>query len=177
MIIIIGLGNPGLEYNQTPHNIGFNVVNLLQKEENFPDFRFSKKFQAKITEKNKIILVKPQTFMNASGKTASSLVSFYKIKSLENLWVVHDDFDLSLGKIRISQNRNSAGHKGVQSIIDYLQSKNFVRFRIGVSTDVQSDNLKYQVLKKFKKEDREKVEEIIKQTKDKIDIATKKGLK
>ncbi len=176
MIIIIGLGNPEKKYKNTPHNIGFEVLDSFQKEENFPLFNFSKKFEAEISEKTidnkKIILVKPQTYMNLSGKSVSSLKSYYKIKNPEKIWVIHDDADISFGEIKVSKNKNSAGHKGVQSIIDSLKTKEFIRFRIGIKKE---EDLKEYVLKKFNKEDKTKIKETIKETIKELQLLIKKA--
>ena len=140
MKLIIGLGNPGKQYQKTWHNLGFLFLDEFQKQnsDNFDGFKLNKKFKAKISTgqlcEEKIILAKPQTFMNLSGEAVRLLLKFYKLKP-KDLWVVHDDIDLPLGKIKISQNVSAAGHKGVQNIIDNLKSKNFTRFRLGIKTE------------------------------------------
>ena len=138
MFLIIGLGNPGEKYIQTRHNVGFQVLDYFRKENDFPDFRKARKFDSLISEKelegNKVILIKPQTFMNNSGKAVKVLSNFYKITNLY-LLVIHDDIDLLLGKIKISKARGSAGHKGVESIIKELKTKNFTRIRIGIQSE------------------------------------------
>ncbi|GAI34898.1 unnamed protein product [marine sediment metagenome] len=135
MVLIVGLGNPGIKYKRTRHNIGFQVLDKFQRENDFPDFKFSKKFNALISEKNigkeKIILAKPKTFMNNSGQSVKKITRYYSLPFI-NLIVVHDDIDLPLEKIRISKKRGSAGHKGVESIIKELGNKNFVRLRVGI---------------------------------------------
>ena len=137
MLLIIGLGNPGKEYEKTRHNIGFVVLNKLMADLELDDWADNKKFRAEIAEgkidKEKILLFKPQTFMNNSGQSVSAAAKFYKIKPAD-IWVIHDDLDLPLGKIKIQRDRSSAGHNGVQSIIDALSTQNFVRFRIGKKT-------------------------------------------
>lgn len=139
-IFIVGLGNPGEQYRNTPHSAGFMVVDEFAKRLEFPDFKMEPDgilvSQKELGDRT-VILAKPQMFMNNSGKALAKLFSRQKIrkaKSYPNLWVVNDDLDLPLGKIKIGQNRGSAGHKGVQSIIDQLKTKNFVRFRIGIQT-------------------------------------------
>ncbi len=142
MILIVGLGNPGEKYNHTRHNIGFRVLDEFQKENDFPDFTLSKKFNALVSTKEfankKIILAKPQTLMNSSGVAVKKITTDYKLPTT-NLIVVHDDIDLPLGKIKISKNRGSAGHKGVESIIKELGAKNFIRIRLGIG---QNEKLK-----------------------------------
>jgi PTH1 family peptidyl-tRNA hydrolase len=164
MTLIAGLGNPGKKFKNTRHNIGFEVIDRLKKEKGFPGFRLSKKFQAKISRgslnKKKVLLIKPQTFMNNSGESLKKLTSFYKKK---NLIVIHDDIDLPLGKIKISREKGSAGHKGVQSIIDKLKTQDFTRFRVGILPKKEKpEELERFVLKKFTKEEKKIIKEAIK---------------
>lgn len=171
MILMVGLGNPGKKYEKTRHNIGFRIVEEFAKESGFPDFQPSKKFKALISErslgKERIILVKPQIFMNNSGKAVRGIVKFYKIKP-ESLRVVHDDIDLPLGKIKIGQGQGSAGHKGVQSIINELGTKDFWRVRIGICPKKGKPKaVEKFVLQNFTKEEerltREAIGEVIKE--------------
>jgi PTH1 family peptidyl-tRNA hydrolase len=139
MKLIVGLGNPGEIYAKNRHNVGFMMMDKLREEWNFPEFKFSKKFDAEISEDNlklkiknhKILLVKPQTFMNCSGEAVKKIMKFYKSKPAD-LIVIHDDLDIDLGKHKISTDSSAAGHNGVQSIIDSLGTKNFKRLRIGI---------------------------------------------
>ena len=135
MILVIGLGNPGEKYKKTRHNLGRLVVSTWQFIIGFPDFRLEKKSNALISkgtfEQKRIILTLPETFMNNSGKSVKMLTKSYKLKP-NNLIIVHDDIDLPLGTIRISIDRGAAGHKGVESIIKELGTKNFIRVRIGI---------------------------------------------
>ena len=138
MILIVGLGNPGNKYEKTRHNVGFMVLDkLLRKltsvEDSFwqEEHRFNA-FVAKIGKE--VVLVKPLSFMNASGDVVQKLMSFYKIPPF-GLFIVHDDVDLPLGKLKISIDKSSAGHKGVESIIEKIGGKNFVRIRVGVGKD------------------------------------------
>lgn len=168
MIIIIGLGNPGKKYKDTRHNIGFQVINEFREKNNFPEFKLSKKFNALISENilgsKKIILAKPQTFMNNSGKAVRPLINFYKITS-QNLFIIHDDIDLFLGKIKISFARGSAGHKGIESIIKEIGTKNFIRFRLGIQPKKgKPQNTESFVLQKFSKQEKETLDKIIKKT-------------
>ena len=182
MIVILGLGNPGKKYQKTRHNIGFRVVEEFAKENNFPSFRVSKKIRAEISEgtfdNEKIILAKPQTFMNLSGKSVKKLTCNLQLTT-DNLWVVHDDIDLPLGKIKIAISRGAAGHKGVESIIKELKTKKFVRFRIGVNHE--TCNMKHEtaekfVLEKFSKKEEKIVGEVIKKTMQAIEIALGEGV-
>ncbi len=151
MLITVGLGNPGEKYKNTPHNIGFEVIDQIAKENNFPVFKLSKRFNALVSEKNNILLVKPQTFMNNSGKSVQKIVNYYKGR---DLIIIHDDIDLPIGKIKVSENSGSAGHKGVDSIIQHLKTKNFKRIRIGVQPQKEKPKeVEKYVLKKLSKED------------------------
>ncbi|OGY46802.1 MAG: aminoacyl-tRNA hydrolase [Candidatus Buchananbacteria bacterium RIFCSPHIGHO2_02_FULL_38_8] len=138
MKLIVGLGNPGKKNQDTWHNAGFLALDEFKKNKDWPDFKISKKFKAEISEgseiEEKIVLAKPQTFMNNSGESVKALVKFYKIEP-KDIWIIHDDIDLPLGKIRVSQNSSAAGHKGVQSIIDQLGTQEFIRFRIGIQPE------------------------------------------
>jgi len=183
MVLIVGLGNPGKKFKNTRHNVGFRVVDRLRKKNDFPTFRSSKKFNSLISEstlkRKKVVLAKPQTFMNDSGKAIKKLISGFRLQA-SGLWVIHDDIDLPLGKIRISKTRGAAGHKGVQSIIDELNTKDFTRFRIGIKPknyNLQFETLKSFVLKNFTKEEKKVVKESIKKTVSAIEMAITEGLK
>ena len=134
MKLIIGLGNPGNKYVNNRHNSGFIIIDELKKDWDFPDFEFSKKFNAEISEgsrgEEKMILAKPKTFMNNSGEATKKIMSFYKLTP-ESILVIHDDLDLDFGKYKISTDSGPAGHKGVQDIIKKIGTQNFKRFRVG----------------------------------------------
>ncbi len=137
--LIIGLGNPGKESENTRHNTGFLFVDELAKYLKAPDFAHKKNLKAEISITNyqlqttnyKLFLAKPQTFMNKSGDAVLALSKFYKIKP-ENILVVHDDIDILWSNFKFSFGRSSAGHKGVESIIKTLKTKNFWRLRLGI---------------------------------------------
>lgn len=144
MHIIVGLGNPGEKYQTTRHNIGFMAIDALAKKLG-ASWENNKKLQAQIIRKGDLILVKPQTFMNESGRSLRAVMSYYKLlpktlgliskkdQELSNiLTVIHDDLDIEFGKYKISVDSRSAGHNGVQSIIDNLKTKKFKRLRIGI---------------------------------------------
>jgi PTH1 family peptidyl-tRNA hydrolase len=183
MFIIIGLGNPGEKFKKMRHNLGFRSLDEFGKENNFPDFRFSKKFKSEISKGEvngkEIILAKPQTFMNESGKAVKVITITYKIES-NNLIAVHDDIDLTLGKIKIVKNRGAAGHKGVQSIINELGNKYFVRLRIGIKPEKPArQNTKFWagfVLQKFSKAEEKILKEVIKKAVKAIEFLLKEGL-
>lgn len=180
MFLIVGLGNPGKKYQDTRHNIGFTTLVEFVKKNNFPDFQLSKKNGAEISENmlnnQKVVLIKPQTFMNNSGIVIKKIIRNLNFE-VRNLIVVHDDIDLPLGKIRISKGRGAAGHKGVESIIKELGTKNFIRFRIGIinykSGIKKTENF---VLKKFTKKEEEVVKEVLEKTVEAIEFILKNGL-
>lgn len=156
--LIAGLGNPGQKYVNTRHNVGFMVLDSLCTGE----FKLEKKSNAEICEQdNGVVLMKPQTFMNLSGEAVKSFADYYKV-SPENIWVVHDDVDIPFGEIRIKEGGSSAGHKGIESIIQHLGTQNFLRFRVGVKNDsfgiIETEDF---VLQRFSKEEEEKLPQII----------------
>ncbi len=180
MILIVGLGNPGRKFNRTRHNIGFRVLDDLSKENDFSDFKLLKKFNSLISEGEisgkKILLVKPQTFMNKSGQAVKLLIKNLKLK-IKNLFVVHDDIDLPLGKIKIIKNRGSAGHKGVESIIREMATKNFVRFRIGIQPQKgKPKNPENFVLQKFSKNEEKIIKKVIKKSCNALKTALTEGI-
>ncbi len=180
MFLIVGLGNPGEKYQNTPHNIGFEAIDELTANFQFPCLRGQAVFSAKISKgkfaDKKVILAKPQTFMNLSGKAVSKTAKFYKIKN-QNLVIIHDDIDLPLGRIRIIKNRGPAGHKGAQSIINELGTKNFIRIRLGICPkEKKPRNPERFVLQKFNKEEEKIAKQIIKKTAAAIEVFLKEGL-
>ncbi len=176
MRLIAGLGNPGKKYEKTRHNAGFLTINYLQLTiNNFSDWKFNKKFNAEIAEgtinDEKIILAKPQTFMNDSGQAVKKIIGNRKLE-IGNLIVIHDDIDLPLGKIRIKKDGSSGGHQGVQSIITALGTQNFVRLKIGVGPKTRPphfDAAKY-VLQKFTKSEEKILAETIKKATDAVAV-------
>lgn len=166
MNLIVGLGNPGEEYKQTRHNLGFMVLNCLAEENRIEDWRFEKKFNALLAETvldhKKTMLTKPQAFMNNSGQSVAKIADYFKIKP-ENITVIHDDMDLILGDIKIQIGRSSAGHKGVESIINHLNTKDFKRVRIGIKPENETiENPENFVIQKFRPEERNIMREAIK---------------
>ena len=141
MKLIVGLGNPGKEYEDTRHNIGFMVIDKLAKElgEHTPSWQEDKKAESLVCKVGDVFLVKPQTFMNSSGKAVSTLVSYYKL-SPDDVWVIHDDLDLPIGKVRIREQGGSAGHNGMESIIAALKTDKIVRFRLGIGKGKEDKN-------------------------------------
>ena len=139
MKLIVGLGNPGEQYTDTRHNIGYMIVERLSHELG-PQrgvWENDAKHKAMIVKISDVLLVKPLTFMNNSGAAVQGLRDYYKIAP-PDVWVIHDDIDLPLGKIRIRQKGGTAGHNGVTSILALLKSDTFVRFRMGIGRGKES---------------------------------------
>lgn len=166
MKLIVGLGNPGRKYVDTRHNVGFYIIDkFLSRFSGSP--HINRKLQAiyylmRVSGDSsvKVILAKQLTYMNESGKAVKKLVSFFKIK-LDDLIVIHDDIDLKIGSYKIQKGRGSAGHKGVQSVIDNLSSQEFTRLRVGVNRPVPGIDPERYVLQKFKDYERKNLEGVI----------------
>lgn len=178
MKLIVGLGNPGKKFEKTRHNLGFRIIDELKKKNKFSRFVLVKEFNSliskgKIAEKE-VILAKPQTFMNNSGKAVKALFSHFKIPT-SNLFVVHDDLDLPLGKFKISFAKGSANHKGVQSIIDELKTKEFYRFRVGINPNSKVKDKNF-VLEKFNKKEEKILKGVIENVLNAIELALKEGV-
>lgn len=168
MKIVVGLGNPGKQYEKTRHNVGFMVIdkvleklNLTLDQEDFNGHFVTYRYKGE-----KILFVKPQTYMNLSGECVSKMMSFYKI-GVEDLLVIHDDLDLPLGKLRLRTSGSSGGQKGMGNIINLLGSSNIKRIRVGISNNKQMDTADY-VLGKFSKEDMTILEESLNKAADAI---------
>lgn len=195
MKLIVGLGNPGVKYEKTRHNVGFMVVEKFLKDfESVKDTIWSdeKKFKSDIAEINwqprhgkeeKVILVKPKTYMNNSGLAVQLLTTYYRLLTTD-VWIVYDDIDLQLGAMRIRFGGGSAGQKGIESVMQYLGTDKFWRFRMGTGNNsskfkVQSSkwrNVDDYVLGKFTGVERGKVRELIKRGVKAIEMGLEVGL-
>ena len=180
MIIIIGLGNLGEKYKNTWHNIGFWAVDEFWRDHNFPAFSLDKEFKALVSKKilgnETIVLAKPQTYMNLSGRSARALADFYKV-NLKNLVVVHDDIDLLLGKMKMSVDSGSAGHKGVESVFQELGGQNFIRLRIGISPELKKTRKAEDfVLRKFGKREMKTAKDIVKNASEVLKLLITEGV-
>jgi PTH1 family peptidyl-tRNA hydrolase len=191
MKIIIGLGNPEKEYAGTRHNAGFFFADKIKASWHFPEFEFNKKMNSEVSKgfapspfpkgrdgegfsKKEILLAKPQTFMNLSGEATKNILDFYKLTP-DDIIVIHDDLDIAIGKYRIATDSSSAGHNGVQNLIEKLGTQKFKRIRIGIGTEDKTSepdaHLPRQscptvaeagdfVLQKFSSEEMEKIENL-----------------
>ena len=165
MKLLICLGNPGNEYEKTRHNIGFMIADALSKN----SFQADKKSKSEISlfsdSSEKILLIKPQTFMNNSGQTASKLINFYKLNPEQDVLLVYDDIDIAFGEIRLRQQGSSGGHRGVESIIIALGNKTIPRIRFGIKNEF-AKNYKAEnfVLSNFSKEEQKALPKLIKKS-------------
>lgn len=142
MKLIVGLGNPGSEYENTRHNIGFMVLNSLLQQESW-----KAKFESLYIKIDDVIYLKPCTYMNNSGFAVKKVVDFYKIKP-EDILIIQDDLDLPFTKFKLKKNSSSGGHNGIKSIIELLNTNSFCRLKIGIAHDRTIDTKNY-VLAKF----------------------------
>jgi len=175
--VVVGLGNPGLQYQNTPHNLGFEVVDLLASRsraswETKEGFALTTRMSL---GDNNILLAKPQTFMNLSGKSVAGLLDKYEV-SVNDLIVVCDDLALPFGKIRIRGQGSSGGHKGLESIIDHLNSSGFTRVRLGIAPEIEVFDPASYVLSPIPKELREVSEQMVRQGKEAVEMICSLGL-
>lgn len=161
MLLIVGLGNPGAQYANNRHNIGFQVIDAIQKTYKLPDFAF--KFQGHMTsgeiKGQKVILLKPLTYMNLSGQSVGDCARFYKIP-LEDIIVVHDDIDLNFAKIKAKQGGGHGGHNGLKSIDAHL-GQDYWRIRFGVGRPKQDQPASAHVLRDFSKDEEAEVDHLV----------------
>lgn len=186
MNYIVALGNPGEEYKNTRHNVGRIVLEAFVKKNGFSDWVPNRKVKALSSEgkigKDKAFLIEPETFMNKSGLSLQLIIT--SKKKAENLVVIHDDLDLLLGKFKISFNKSSGGHRGVESIIKAIKTEAFIRVRIGISPSTPSGKVKKPkgekevadfILGEFKKSEMETLKKISKKVSDALEMLILEG--
>jgi len=159
MYLIVGLGNPEKEYSGTRHNMGFCAVNELAKKNNIEinKEKFEALYGSGLIEGKKVLFIKPQTFMNLSGRAVKSFMDFYKI-DIEKLIIIYDDMDINPGNIRIRKQGTAGGHNGIKSIIKDLNTTNFSRIRIGIGRPKYEDDYINYVINKVSKEELEELQ-------------------
>lgn len=164
MYLIVGLGNPGKDYEKTRHNVGFDTVDALIDEYAIPQsgVKFNAMYGKGMIGGEKVLAAKPLTFMNLSGEAVRGLVDYFKIDVKEELIVVYDDIDLEPGNIRVRAKGSAGGHNGMKNIIQHLGTQEFARVRVGVGAKPKGWDLADHVLGRFSKEDRVLVDESIK---------------
>lgn len=174
MFLIIGLGNPGSDYKNTRHNVGFDMIDLLSGKYNININRV--KFKGMYGEghigSEKVILLKPNTYMNLSGESAAEAVNFYKIPK-ENVIVIYDDISLETGRLRIRLKGSAGGHNGMKSIINHFGTDSFPRLKIGVG-EPEYDMISH-VLGKFTTEEKEKIDKVYKASVEAVEKIIKEG--
>ena len=156
MKMIVGLGNPGKEYEKTRHNVGFMVLNYFPGN-NFDQEKFNANYYKTKIYNEDVIFVKPLTYMNLSGEAVSKFANYYKIDP-KDILIIHDDLDLPVGTLRLKYKSSSGGHNGIKSIIQYLGTDEIPRLKVGISNDKQMLTKDY-VLHKFSKEELNIIEE------------------
>ncbi len=183
MYLIVGLGNPEEDYSNTRHNMGFNVINKLAKQYEIEITRnkFKGLYGSGIIEGEKVILLKPQTFMNLSGESIKQIVDFYKM-DIESLIVIYDDIDIEPGNIKVRKSGGAGTHNGMKSVVHELNTQNFKRVRVGIGMPLGEKDLIEHVIGAIDEEDIEKLEKgtdmakeaIVEIIKNGIDIAMNK---
>jgi len=177
MYLIVGLGNPGLEYEETRHNLGFRVVDELARRLGIAALKskcHSFIAEAKLGE-HKVILAQPQTFMNSSGPAVRGLLDWFKLKP-NHLILVYDDVDLEVGQLRLREKGAAGGHHGVESVIASLETSNFARVRIGIGRENLMDDVTDYVLQKIPPAQRESLAEAVIAAADAIESIVSDGL-
>ncbi len=182
--LVIGLGNPGKEYQNTRHNVGFDIVDYMV-DRGGGRWSMEKKWEAEVARLGDVFLMKPQTFMNLSGRAVSALCRFHKIESSEIL-VVYDDLDLGPGRLRLRATGSAAGHNGIKSIIQSIGTQNFARLKFGIGREDDSPAnggkggvagaLSGYVLGKFSGAEREELEKRVARAADAVNCALSRGL-
>ena len=157
MKLIIGLGNPGKDYQNTRHNVGFLVLDAYLNTSDWKE-KFNALYHEEIINGEKVIFVKPLTFMNLSGDAGVKYVNYYDV-NIEDILVVHDDLDLPFSTYKLKKNSSAGGHNGIKSIINRLGSQEFLRLKVGVSHDRSIDTKDY-VLGNFSKAEKDKFNEM-----------------
>ena len=176
MILLVGLGNPGSEYALTRHNVGFMAVDEIVRRYSFDGW--TKKFKGEvcsgIIDGEKVLVLKPHTYMNLSGEAVLAAASFYKI-SPDKIYVFHDDMDLPIGRIKVKQGGGSGGHNGLKSIDSHF-GQNYHRIRIGVDKPAMREQVVSWVLSKFAPNDKQTLDDLIIKISDTIStLLTKDG--
>ena len=178
MFLIVGLGNPGKQYEHTRHKVGFDCLDALADQYNISICE--KKHKALVgkgvNEGVKVVLAKPQTFMNLSGESVAELVNYYKLDPEDEMIVIFDDISLAPGNLRIRKKGSAGGHNGIKNIIAHLGSQDFPRIKIGVGEKPAGWDLKDHVLGAFSKEDEPLVKESIENAADACKIMLTDGI-
>lgn len=177
MYLIIGLGNPEEEYSKTRHNMGFNAINKIAEQYGLKvnKNKFQGLYESAIIEGQKVLLIKPQTYMNLSGECVKQFVDFYKIQK-EEILVIYDDMDIEPGKIKIRKKGGPGGHNGMKSIIKMLGTEEFARIRVGIGRpEHNGDEINY-VIGAIPEEEIPKLNEGVENAKEAVIEVLKNGI-
>lgn len=177
MYLIVGLGNPEEDYSNTRHNMGFDTINKIAKqyEIEINKKKFKGLYGIGIIENEKVILLKPQTFMNSSGESIIEVINFFKI-SAENLIVIYDDIDTEKGKIKIRKTGGAGTHNGMKSVINSIGTKKFARVKVGIGTPEYKDDLINYVIGAISEEDKATLDKATSKAKDAVIEIIKSGV-
>jgi len=175
--LIVGLGNPGIEYQFTPHNLGFLVIDRIaeQRQVEVRNRQCRALTARAVIGSETVLLAKPETFMNLSGFSVRELVAEYEIRPEADLIVIQDELDFPLGTVRIHRNRSSAGHNGIESLIGALGTQDFLRIRMGVAPDRKIEDSMSYLLSPFRKAQLEIVSEMLDLAAEAVEVTLKEG--
>jgi peptidyl-tRNA hydrolase, PTH1 family len=167
MKLIIGLGNPGKQYEKTRHNVGFDAIDVLSKDLNInvDQLKFKGLLGMGFVGTEKVLLLKPLTYMNLSGESIRAVMDFYDIED-KDIVVIYDDLDIPVGKLRLRQKGSAGGHNGIKSTIAHLGTQEFNRIRIGVDRPQNGMSVSNYVLSRFTSEEQPKIDEVIRRSAD-----------
>ena len=177
MYLIVGLGNPENEYAHTRHNMGFNTINKISQQYNIEvkQNKFQALYGSGMIEKEKVILLKPQTYMNLSGNSVKEVVDFYKIEK-EKILVIYDDMDIEPGKIKIRKKGSAGGHNGMKSIIQMIGTEEFPRIRVGIGRPIRKDDEINYVIGAIPEEDLKRLDEGIEKAQKAVEEILRNGV-
>ena len=177
MYLIVGLGNPEEEYSNTRHNMGFNTINKISQQYNIEvkQNKFQALYGSGMIEKEKVILLKPQTYMNLSGNSVKEVVDFYKIEK-EKILVIYDDMDIEPGKIKIRKKGSAGGHNGMKSIIQMIGTEEFPRIRVGIGRPIHKDDEINYVIGAIPEEDLKRLDEGIEKAQKAVEEILRNGV-
>ena len=174
MLLVVGLGNPGTRYSHTPHNVGFRVLDRLVPPAGSWNQRFDGELLVTRVDEQPLALLKPLTFMNASGKSVSKAMSFFEIPVASTL-VVHDELDLPLGAIKLKRGGREAGHHGLESVSAELGSRDYLRLRVGVGKPV-SGNISDFLLQPLDAAAEQQLDTALSRARDVVELVVRQGI-
>ena len=177
MYLVVGLGNPGKQYEATRHNMGFDTINVLVERHKIPQggVKFNAMYGSGFIGGEKVIFMKPLSFMNLSGGPVQEMAAYFKIDPESELIIIQDDIDLEPGQLRIRKQGSAGGHNGIKNIIAHLGTQEFPRIKVGVGDKPPRMDLADYVLSRFSKEDREKMEQAFKDAADAVEVMITEG--